>query len=133
MPERMDRDQAIELLPGGCRQRIVGRARVGELGGAVEVGDVGEIGALQAMLDAGVTRALRLGMDRTELGREIDLLRIVELLPMKHDDRIAVDGAHDGVAVGGWQRPREVGIRDPGEEPGSCRRNGDAPNRLPRL
>ena len=72
-------------------------------------------------------------MDRAEMGREIDLLGIAELLSAKHHDRVAVDRVLDGVAVGGLQRPREVDAGNLGEELGRGWRNGDAHDRLLRL
>ena len=68
---------------------------------AVEVGDVGDLGAFQAMLDAVMARPLGRGVERSEMARELDLLAVGEFLAAEHHDRVAVDRRHDGVAVGG--------------------------------
>ena len=70
------------------------------------------------MLDAGVPRLLRRGMDRAEVAGEVDLLVVGEFLVVEHHDRIAVDRVLDGVAIGGLQRLREVDAGDLGDEIG---------------
>ena len=85
------------------------------------------------MLDAGMPRLLRRGMDRPEMPREVDLLVVGQFLVVEHHDRIAIDRVLDGVAVGGLQRLREVDAGNLGHEIGCDRRDGDAHNRLLRL
>ena len=104
-----------------------------DLAVAVEVGDVGDLGAVEAMLDAGMPRLLGRRMDRAEMAGEIDLLLVGELLVAKDHDRVAVDRVLDGVAVGGLQRLREVDAGNLGDELRLGRLDGDAHNRLLRL
>ena len=85
------------------------------------------------MLDAGVPRLLRRGMDRAEIAGEVDLLVIGQRLVVKDHDRIAVDRVLDGIAVGGLQRTCKVDAGNLGHEIGMRRLDGDAHNRLLRL
>jgi hypothetical protein len=85
------------------------------------------------MLDAGVPRLLRGGMDRAEISGEVDLLLVGERLVVKDHDGIAVDRVLDGIAVGGIQRTCKVDAENLGHEIGMRRRDGDAHNRLLRL
>jgi hypothetical protein len=100
---------------------------------AVEVGDVGDLGALETVLDAVMARALRRGMDRAEMPGEIDLLRVGQFLLVEDHDRIAVDRILDGIAIGRLQRLRKVDAGDLGEEVGLGGRDCDAHDRLLRL
>src|SRR4029077_487293 len=64
---------------------------------AVEIGNIGDVVARQAMFYAGVPRLLRRRMDRPEMAGEFDLLVVAELLAVKDHDRIPVDRGFDGV------------------------------------
>ena len=99
----------------------------------VEIGNVGDVVARQAMLDAGMPRLLGGGMDRSEMAGEIDLLVVGEFLVVKDHDRIAVDRVLDGIAVGGLQRACKVDAGNLCREIGMRGLDGDAHDRLLRL
>ena len=100
---------------------------------AIEVGDVGNLVPHQAVLDPAMPRLLRRRMDRPEMAGEVDLLVVRKLLVVEHDDRIAVDGRHDGVPVGCRQRLGKVDPGNLGEELRLGRLDGDAHDHLLRL
>jgi len=72
-------------------------------------------------------------MDRAELGREVDVLGVAELLAAEHHDCVAVDRGHDRVSVGGLQWPGEIDAGNLGKEARCGRRNRDAQASLLRL
>jgi len=127
-------------VPQAVGQPVEAAARIDleHLAVAVEVRDVGDLGALETMLDALVARALGGRMDRSEVPGEIDLLRVGQFLAAEHDHRIAVDRLLDRVTIGGLQGLRQVDAGNPGDEVGSGRRrvagrDCDAHDRLLRL
>ena len=100
---------------------------------AVEIGNVGDLVARQAMFYAAMPGLLRRGMDRPEVAGEVDLLVVGKSLVVEDDDRIAVDGGRDGVVVGGGKRLGEVDAGHFAHEQGMQLLDGDAHERLLRL
>src|SRR5262249_46394327 len=100
---------------------------------AVQVGNVGDLVALQPVLDAVMPRALARRMDWAEMAGEVDLLIVSQFLIVKDHDRVPVDGAFASVPVGRIERVGEIDAGEFGNEVGTDRGDGDAHNRLLRL
>ena len=64
---------------------------------------------------------------------ERDLLVVGQFLAVKHDDRVAIDGVLDGVAIGRLRRLREIYVGNLGDNLGIGWRECDAHDRIQRL
>jgi len=122
-------------MPEPVGQPIESAPRIGlqHLAFAVEVGDIGDLVRIDAVLDVAMPEPERGRCDRAEVARKGDLLLVDQFLVAEHHDRITVDRILDGLPVGRAQRLCHIDAADLGDEVGMHWRNGDAHDRLPRL